>query len=221
VAPGSLAESTLSRYSIRTIGDILVLSDIIEPSAYISLPFVNQAFFVAGCCYIKGRPYPDCMVSGLIPRRYRIATTASNSRSQPPLPPYRVIHNHPSFERTSLRRSRTRETERSLRALLQSVSSSNITTLKQGLATLVVRRGVGRRCSGSKAVGRRCARYRPGQRDGQFAVLGLGARRVLVHFVERWAGYPACLSIRGEAQRGHQWVLYFPRKMAWLADAWI
>lgn len=142
------------------------MSDIIEPSAYISLPFVNQAFFVAGCCYIKGRPYPDCMVSGLIPRRYRIATTASNSRSQPPLPPYRVIHNHPSFERTSLRRSRTRETERSLSALLQSVSSSNITTLKQGLATLVVRRGVGRRCSGSKAVGRRCARYRPGQRDG-------------------------------------------------------
>lgn len=93
------------------------MSDIIEPSAYISLPFVNQAFFVAGCCYIKGRPYPDCMVSGLIPRRYRIATTASNSRSQPPLPPYRVIHNHPSFERTSLRRSRTRETERSLSGL--------------------------------------------------------------------------------------------------------
>ncbi len=117
MAPGSLAESTLWRYSIRTIGDILVLSDIIEPSAYISLPFVNQAFFVAGCCYIKGRPYPDCMVSGLIPRRYRIATTASNSRSQPPLPPYRVIHNHPSFERTSLRRSRTRETERSLSGL--------------------------------------------------------------------------------------------------------
>jgi hypothetical protein len=42
------------RHSARIIGDILVLSDIINPFAYHALPFVNQAFFVAGCCYIKG-----------------------------------------------------------------------------------------------------------------------------------------------------------------------
>ncbi|KAK1921479.1 hypothetical protein DB88DRAFT_513497 [Papiliotrema laurentii] len=41
------------RHSARIIGDILVLSDIINPFAYHALPFVNQAFFVAGCCYIK------------------------------------------------------------------------------------------------------------------------------------------------------------------------
>lgn len=47
--------ATLWRNSVRTIGDILVLSDIINPHAYFALPFVNQAWFVAGCCYVKGR----------------------------------------------------------------------------------------------------------------------------------------------------------------------
>lgn len=46
--------ATLWRNSVRTIGDILVLSDIINPHAYFALPFVNQAWFVAGCCYVKG-----------------------------------------------------------------------------------------------------------------------------------------------------------------------
>jgi len=31
-----------------------VLSDIINPHVYFALPFVNQAWFVAGCCYVKG-----------------------------------------------------------------------------------------------------------------------------------------------------------------------
>lgn len=42
------------RNSARTIGDILVLSDIINPFTYVALPFVNQAFYVAGSCYVKG-----------------------------------------------------------------------------------------------------------------------------------------------------------------------
>jgi hypothetical protein len=50
----SAAASNLWRNSARTIGDILVLSDITNPYSYFALPFVNQAFFVAGCCYIKG-----------------------------------------------------------------------------------------------------------------------------------------------------------------------
>jgi len=54
LTPTSLAASNLWHNSARTIGDILVLSDIIDPFAYHALPFVNQAFFVAGCCYIKG-----------------------------------------------------------------------------------------------------------------------------------------------------------------------
>jgi hypothetical protein len=40
--------------SARTIGDILVLSDIIHPNAYLAIPFVNQSFYVAGCAYING-----------------------------------------------------------------------------------------------------------------------------------------------------------------------
>jgi hypothetical protein len=55
VTPSSSAQaSNLWRNSARTIGDILVLSDITNPFNYFTLPFVNQAFFVAGCCYIKG-----------------------------------------------------------------------------------------------------------------------------------------------------------------------
>jgi hypothetical protein len=43
------------RNSVRTIGDILVLSDVIDPLAYAAVPYVNQAFYVAGCCYMKGK----------------------------------------------------------------------------------------------------------------------------------------------------------------------
>jgi hypothetical protein len=52
--PTTATASTLWRNSARTIGDILVLTDIINPYSYFALPFVNQAFFVAGCCYVKG-----------------------------------------------------------------------------------------------------------------------------------------------------------------------
>lgn len=54
VTPNAVAASNLWRNSARTIGDVLVLSDILNPNAYLSLPFCNQAFFVAGCCYVKG-----------------------------------------------------------------------------------------------------------------------------------------------------------------------
>lgn len=53
MTPNTAAASNLWRHSVRTIGDILVLSDIINPFMYFALPFVNQAWFVAGCCYVK------------------------------------------------------------------------------------------------------------------------------------------------------------------------
>jgi hypothetical protein len=52
--PNSATVSSVWRNSARTIGDILVLSDIINGHSYLALPFVNQAFYVAGCCYVKG-----------------------------------------------------------------------------------------------------------------------------------------------------------------------
>jgi len=53
--PNSATVSSVWRNSARTIGDILVLSDIINSHSYLALPFVNQAFYVAGCCYVKGK----------------------------------------------------------------------------------------------------------------------------------------------------------------------
>jgi hypothetical protein len=53
--PNSATVSSVWRNSARTIGDILVLSDIINGHSYLALPFVNQAFYVAGCCYVKGK----------------------------------------------------------------------------------------------------------------------------------------------------------------------
>jgi len=51
--PRTMTVNNLWRNSARTIGDILVLSDIINPFTYVALPFVNQAFYVAGSCYVK------------------------------------------------------------------------------------------------------------------------------------------------------------------------
>ena len=46
--------ATIWENSARKIGDILSMSDVVDPFTFISLPFVNQAFFVAGCCNAKG-----------------------------------------------------------------------------------------------------------------------------------------------------------------------
>ena len=48
------APTSIWRTSVQDIGDILVLSDIIDPKAYYSLPLVNQCFYVAGSCYVRG-----------------------------------------------------------------------------------------------------------------------------------------------------------------------
>lgn len=53
--PNALAATNLWRNSVRTIGDILLLSDIVKPMAYLALPFVNQALYAAACCHIKGQ----------------------------------------------------------------------------------------------------------------------------------------------------------------------
>jgi len=63
--PQTMTVNNMWRNSARTIGDILVLSDIINPFTYVALPFVNQAFYVAGSCYVKGECFllsPRCSV---------------------------------------------------------------------------------------------------------------------------------------------------------------
>jgi hypothetical protein len=51
---GTDSASQLWKTSAQTIGEILVLSDIINPLAYAAQPLVNPAFYFASCCYIKG-----------------------------------------------------------------------------------------------------------------------------------------------------------------------
>jgi hypothetical protein len=57
--------STSWRESVRTIGDILVLTDIINPHAYLAIPLINQCLYVAGCCYVKGMSF--FLVPRLVP----------------------------------------------------------------------------------------------------------------------------------------------------------
>ena len=64
--PQTMTVNNMWRNSARTIGDILVLSDIINPFTYVALPFVNQAFYVAGSCYVKGE-FSLCLLLTLPP----------------------------------------------------------------------------------------------------------------------------------------------------------
>lgn len=110
LTPATLAASSLWRNSVRTIGDILVLSDIISPSSYLALPFVNQAFYVAGCCYVKDIEQQQNTAEGRF---------AQLQHSSDPSPEQNKGKNAELF-----------------RALLKSVSSNNISTLQKGLARL-------------------------------------------------------------------------------------
>ncbi|BEI81678.1 hypothetical protein CcaverHIS002_0208380 [Cutaneotrichosporon cavernicola] len=109
---GTKGSSSLWRNSVRTIGDILVLSDIIDPHAYFALPFTNQAWFVAGCCYVK-------------------EIEMSASRAHSPASP-----DHPGVEEGSESGSESPPPMDMSRALLASVATTNINTLKGGLQKL-------------------------------------------------------------------------------------
>lgn len=92
MTPNGVAASNAWRNSARSIGDILVLSDIVCPRAYIGLPFCNQAFYVAASCYVKGE---SCSAYYRLMLTSRIATrTASSAPSNDGgLNTYRLILN--------------------------------------------------------------------------------------------------------------------------------
>ncbi|ORY29983.1 fungal-specific transcription factor domain-domain-containing protein [Naematelia encephala] len=146
--PNSATANSLWRNSARTIGDILVLSDIINPYSYFALPFVNQAFFVAGCCYVKeieqtktapstpvGSPrrMPAALqMTHMSPREPSQASAESSSTNTEP----------GALEPSSPPRSSGNGTSGLgdgkqvdlSRALLTSVATTNISTLQSGLA---------------------------------------------------------------------------------------
>lgn len=53
----SSSTQNIWRHSVRIIGEILVLSDVINSFVYIAQPLINVAFFVASRCHIKGKLY--------------------------------------------------------------------------------------------------------------------------------------------------------------------
>lgn len=124
--------SSLWRNSTRTIGDILVLSDIINPHAYFALPFVNQAFFVAGCCYVKGKgpisPLTAEIEQQTAARAGSQVGSRTASRASSPLSPKVITEDN-------IQPEAPRGVDLS-RALLTSVATTNISTLQQGLEKL-------------------------------------------------------------------------------------
>lgn len=87
--PNSATANSLWRNSARTIGDILVLSDIINSHSYLALPFVNQAFYVAGCCYVKGTSY---ISQPILVAELSLTAQKSSSTSRHP----RLLQVHPN-----------------------------------------------------------------------------------------------------------------------------
>jgi hypothetical protein len=151
--PGTATPTaSLWRNSARTIGDILVLADIINPHAYFALPFVNQAWFVAGCCYVKGKR-PSLVLPLLT-----LEIEQQQALSRPASPRADDEHAYdeaddweleqrddedtsdlasPSdTEAPSPDKRRAPQSHSLSRALLASVAATNITTLQQGLAKL-------------------------------------------------------------------------------------
>lgn len=128
VTPNGLAASNVWRNSARTIGDILVLSDIVCPKAYLSLPFVNQAFYVAGSCYVKGE------LGGLVvlileleeEREKHLASLLEEDSDLEPSPDF-------SSSRSNVPDENGTSTEL-FKSILTSVSTENIATLRKGLA---------------------------------------------------------------------------------------
>jgi hypothetical protein len=131
MTPSNTTATRLWQNSARTIGDILILSDIVNPFVYHALPFSNQPFVVAGCCYIKD-------------------ADAQLRRSERKANPHDSVN--PEFDNGNTGAGSTQEhtiqastgnehdgaevkeeKAEMFRTLLQSVMSNNIAALRQGL----------------------------------------------------------------------------------------
>ncbi|CAK9784515.1 hypothetical protein CC85DRAFT_326061 [Cutaneotrichosporon oleaginosum] len=121
------ASASLWRNSVRTIGDILVLSDIIAPHAYFALPFTNQAWFVAGCCYVKEIEMQASRPPSRAASPVRAAAHAQGGEGEE--------QTNEGDEDSSDSESESAPLDMS-RALLTSVATTNINTLKGGLEKL-------------------------------------------------------------------------------------
>ena len=132
--------SSLWQNSARTIGDILVLSDVISPLAYCALPFVNQALFVAGCCYVKGwsvsfPAFSSRLIKDTLPEIEFTRSTPTTPVTSPRRIPSSLTLSAPDQADSSADGKDGKQVDLS-RALLTSVATTNISTLQQGLASI-------------------------------------------------------------------------------------
>lgn len=131
MTPSNTTASRLWQNSARTIGDILILSDIVNPFVYHALPFSNQPFVVAGCCYIKDA---DAQL-----QRSKLKDIAYDGASVDCEHPHETGKAHRASTSQGFMGpggidSNAREEKAEMfRTLLQSVTSNNITALRQGL----------------------------------------------------------------------------------------
>jgi len=131
MTPSNTTATRLWQNSARTIGDILILSDIVNPFVYHALPFSNQPFVVAGCCYIKdadaqfrkSERKTDAHES-VSPRCEREDTGTDAHQVQPGEGCTGNGHQGTDVKG---------EKAEMFRTLLQSVTSNNIAALRQGL----------------------------------------------------------------------------------------
>lgn len=126
VVPGTMGTETPTRStaarlwqnSARTIGDILMLSELVDPFAYHALPFANQPLFVAGSCYIKEAEDRQ--------RQVQLGAAASGGSGT------EMDSGRSSHTVTDIAYGARSKTE-IFATLLNSVMASNIAALQQGL----------------------------------------------------------------------------------------
>lgn len=127
--PTNSTATRLWQNSARTIGDILILTDIVNPFAYHALPFSNQPFVVAGCCYIKEADSQNQLTRFGSDINHNIAKVAGTSG----LPGPGRNGEPDGIDMTTRGASNRDEKAEMFRTLLQSVVLNNITALQQGL----------------------------------------------------------------------------------------
>jgi hypothetical protein len=133
MTPSNTTATRLWQNSARTIGDILILSDIVNPFVYHALPFSNQPFVVAGCCYIKDADAQLQQSKAKDNARDNIDLDANHGQGTVNSNQVHTVRVLTAFVRHKASADINQEKAEMFRTLLQSVTSNNIAALRQGL----------------------------------------------------------------------------------------
>ncbi|KII95648.1 hypothetical protein PLICRDRAFT_86996 [Plicaturopsis crispa FD-325 SS-3] len=114
------ASATLSSVS-RTIGEIFVLADVIEPMAFMAAPFVNQALFVASCAFVHD------VETYAVPSNVQSPAAEDHNALEWPSPP---TSSETSTESQAFPPPQQSDASRTF---LSSMAATNLSVLRQGL----------------------------------------------------------------------------------------